>query len=100
MKTTTLRCALGSMLCLITVVSAQTIPLPTSKQIAEPVPGSPQRLNNLPMTAAWSPDRKYLALVNAGYGSVESDYEQSVAIVDNSTGKLADYPIELTDMQK
>lgn len=75
----------------------QNIPLPSSKQIVTPAPGSPQRLNSLPMTAAWSPDHRYLALVNAGYGTVESDYEQSVAILDTTTGKVTDYPIPLTD---
>src|ERR1700691_162072 len=78
----------------------QTVPLPSSKQIVTPVPGSPQRLNSLPMTAAWSPDHRYLALVNAGYGTVESDYEQSVAILDTTTGKLTDYPIPLTNMSQ
>ena len=78
----------------------QNIPLPSSKQIMTPVPGSPQRLNSLPMTAAWSPDHRYLALVNAGYGTVESDYEQSVAILDTTTGKLTDYPIPLTEMSQ
>ncbi|MGC2618919.1 MAG: phosphoesterase, partial [Acidobacteriaceae bacterium] len=55
-------------------------------------------MNSLPMTAAWSPDHRYLALVNAGYGTAESDYEQSVAVLDTTTGKLTDYPIPLTDM--
>jgi hypothetical protein len=46
--------------------STGTIALPTSKQLAEPVPGGPQPLNSLPMTAAISPDGRYLAVVNAG----------------------------------
>jgi DNA-binding beta-propeller fold protein YncE len=78
--------------------AGQSIPLPTSKKIVEPVPGSPQMLNSLPMASAWSPDHRYLALVNAGFGTVESDYQQSIAILDTSTGKLADYPIPLTDV--
>ncbi len=78
--------------------SAQTIHLPTSKEILGPVPGNPQRLNSLPMSAAWSPDHRYLALVNAGFGTVESNYEQSIAILDTSTGKLTDYPEERTGM--
>jgi DNA-binding beta-propeller fold protein YncE len=81
------------------VASAQSINLPTSKQIPEPVPGSPARLNSLPMGMAWSPDMRYLALVNAGYGTVESNYSQSVAIVDtagdaanNEAAKPSDFP--------
>ncbi|MGC2638106.1 MAG: beta-propeller fold lactonase family protein [Acidobacteriaceae bacterium] len=76
--------------------SEPSIPLPSSKQIAAPVPGAPQTLNSLPMAAAWSPDHRYLALVNAGFGTVESDYEQSIAILDTQTGKLQDIPIPLT----
>ena len=76
----------------------QSIPLPTSKQILEPVPGAPQQLNSLPMACAWSPDHRYLALVNAGFGTVESNYEQSVAVVDTETGKLTDIPLEMTEV--
>lgn len=77
--------------------SSQTINLPSSKQILGPVPGSPERLNSLPMTAVWSPDHRYLALVNAGFGTWESDYEQSIAILDTQTGKLRDFPEPRTD---
>jgi DNA-binding beta-propeller fold protein YncE len=77
--------------------AAQTLNLPTSKQIIGPVPGSPQQLNSFPMTAVWSPDHRYLALVNAGFGTVESNYEQSIAILDTTTGKLTDYPEPRTE---
>ena len=66
----------------------QTINLPTSKQLVEPVPGEPQRLNSLPMTAAISPDGRYLAVVNAGYGTYQSRFQQSIAVLDLKTGKL------------
>jgi DNA-binding beta-propeller fold protein YncE len=72
--------------------SARTIVLPTSKQLAVPVPGSPQRLNSLPMTAALSPDGRYLAVVNAGYGTFESQYQQSIAVIDIENGKVTDFP--------
>jgi DNA-binding beta-propeller fold protein YncE len=81
----------GALLC-----SAQSIHLPTSKQILPPVPGSPERLNSLPMGTAWSPDHRYLALINAGFGTAESNYEQSIAVLDTSTGKLIDNPDERT----
>jgi DNA-binding beta-propeller fold protein YncE len=79
-----------------TLLHAQTINLPTSKQIVQPVPGSPARLNSLPMGAAWSPDGRYLALVNAGYGTPGSDYSQSIAILDTTAGKLTDFPDQRT----
>jgi DNA-binding beta-propeller fold protein YncE len=78
--------------------AGQSISLPTSKKILTPVPGSPQMLNSLPMAAAWSPDHRYLALVNAGFGTVESDYQQSIAVLDTTSGKLTDFPIALTDV--
>jgi len=85
------------------IANAQQVNLPTSKEILEPSPGSPTRLNSLPMGLAWSPDMRYLALVNAGYGTVESNYSQSVAILDTKSGeggngaskepvKVADFP--------
>ena len=80
------------------VGAAQTISLPTSKQIIQPVPGSPQRLNSLPMAMAWSPDHRYLAMVNAGFSTVESNYQQSIAVLDTETGKLADFPDARTEV--
>jgi DNA-binding beta-propeller fold protein YncE len=91
------RCSLP--LLLGALCAAQTIHLPSSKKILPPVPGSPRMLNSLPMTAAWSPDHRYLALVNAGYGTVESNYEQSVAILDTITGRLTDFPDPRTAMR-
>ena len=88
----------GACLALLTAIpavraqSTRTIVLPTSKQLAEPVPGSPQRLNSLPMTAALSPDGRYLAVVNAGYGTFESQYQQSIAVIDIQSGKVTDFP--------
>ena len=71
---------------------SRTIALPTSKELLEPAPGSPQMLNSLPMTAAVSPDGRYLAVVNAGYGTFESRYQQSIAVLDIKTGTVTDFP--------
>ncbi len=68
------------------------ISLPTSKRLFEPASGAAQRTNSLPVTAALSPDGKYLALLNNGYGSSESGYRQSIAILDVATGMLRDFP--------
>jgi DNA-binding beta-propeller fold protein YncE len=73
-------------------IAAQTRDLPTSKQLIEPVPGEPQRLNSLPMSMAVSPDGRYVVTVNAGYGTFESRYMQSLAVLDTGTGKLTDFP--------
>src|ERR1700722_17191579 len=68
------------------------IDLPTSKQIVRPVPGGPQRLNSLPMSMAVSPDKRYVVTVNAGYGTFESNYMQSLAVIDTQTGTVTDFP--------
>ncbi len=68
------------------------IHLPTSKALYGNVPGSPQRINSLPMGIAWSPNHRYLAVVNAGFGTVQSNYEQSIALLDTKTGKITDNP--------
>jgi DNA-binding beta-propeller fold protein YncE len=71
---------------------AQAIDLPSSKQLMEPVPGNPQRLNSLPVSMAVSPDGLYVVTVNAGFGTFESQYEQSLAVLNTKTGALADFP--------
>jgi len=66
--------------------------LSTSKALFEPVPGAPQRTNSLPVTVVLSPDGRHLALLNDGFGSAESEYHQSIAVLDLSTNKLSDFP--------
>ncbi len=73
-------------------LAAQTSDLATSKQLIEPVPGAPQRINSLPMSIAVSPDQRYVVTVNAGFGTAESNYDQSLAVLDTQTGKIADFP--------
>jgi DNA-binding beta-propeller fold protein YncE len=70
----------------------RTIDLSTSKALDEPVPGAPLSTNSLPVTVALSPNAKSLALLNNGYGSAQSDYHQSIAILDLATNKLTDFP--------
>ena len=91
-----MRCAPAVALIFLGSVKAytQTIDLPTSKQIVRPAPGNPQRLNSLPMSMAASPDGKYVVTVNAGYGTWESGYAQSLAVTETSTGKVTDFPDE------
>ena len=74
------------------ILGAQTADLPTSKQLIGEIPGHPQRLNSLPMSMAVSPDGRYVVTVNAGYGTYESKYEQSLAVLDTRTGVLGDFP--------
>jgi DNA-binding beta-propeller fold protein YncE len=71
---------------------AQKVNLPTSKELIGEIPGHPQRLNSLPMSMAISPDGRYVVTVNAGYGTYESQYQQSLAVLDTRTGVLEDFP--------
>ncbi|HVZ84553.1 MAG TPA: hypothetical protein VG893_12845 [Terracidiphilus sp.] len=89
--------AIASLLALSAAgVNAQTRDLPTSKELIEPVPGAPQRINSLPMSMAVSPDGRYIVTVNAGYGTYESRYMQSLAVLDTQTGALSDFPDDRT----
>src|ERR1035438_7254060 len=78
------------------VLAAQTIDLPSSKQLIGEIPGHPRRLNSLPISIAVSPDSRYVVTVNAGYGTFVSQYMQSLAVLDTKiatlTGSLSDFP--------
>jgi DNA-binding beta-propeller fold protein YncE len=50
------------------------------------------RTNSFPATIALSPDGRYAALLNQGYGTEESGARQSIAILDLSDNKLRDFP--------
>ena len=80
--------------------AGQSIDLPTSKQLIEEIPGHPQRLNSLPVSMAVSPDKRYVVTVNTGYGTFESQYEQSLAVFDTQTGTLADFPDARTEARR
>jgi len=84
----------GPMIC-----PAQIVNLPTSKQLLGEVPGHPQRTNGLPISMAISPDGRYVVTVNAGYGTFESQYEQSLAVLDTETGTLTDFPDSRTTVK-
>ncbi|MCU1323721.1 MAG: phosphoesterase [Acidobacteriaceae bacterium] len=97
-----MRIALAAGMCLVGSAGftlGQAIDLPTSKQIVRPVPGGPQRLNSLPMSMAVSPDGRYIVTVNAGYGTYESQYMQSLAVLDTQTGTVSDFPDDRTPLK-
>ncbi len=94
------RIAWGAMLLAASVAYGQgagtVVNLPSSKQIVGVAPGSPQRVNSEPVSMAVSPDGRYVVTVNAGYGTFESKYEQSLAVMDTRTGVVTDFPDERT----
>jgi DNA-binding beta-propeller fold protein YncE len=71
---------------------ASSIPLPTSKILTIPSPGRIGPTNSFPATIAISPDGRYAALLNDGYGTQESMAMQSIAILDLKTNQISDYP--------
>jgi len=74
--------------------AAQKVQLPSSKVLFTPAPGSPRRINSLPTTASVSPDQRYVALLNAGFGTAESHLGQSIALLDRTTNQLTDFADE------
>jgi len=79
------------------VVSTQTgerppINLPTSKMLTVPSPGRIGSTNSFPGTMVLSPDGRYAALLNYGYGTQETLAHQSIAVLDLQTNQIADYP--------
>ena len=67
----------------VTFSLAQTVNLPTSKRLLKPLPGSLERLNSLPMTAAWSPDGRTLAFTRSAADPGLSE----IQLLDRSTGE-------------
>jgi len=68
------------------------INLPTSKMLTVPPPGLIGSTNSFPATMVVSPDGRYAALLNDGYGTQETLAHQSIAVLDLSTNKITDYP--------
>jgi len=66
--------------------------LPTSKLLTVPSPGKIGSTNSFPATIALSPDGRYAALLNDGYGTQESLAHQSIAVLDLTNNHLVDYP--------
>src|SRR5437870_4334193 len=66
--------------------------LPTSKLLTAPSPGRLGPLNTFPATIALSPDNRYAALLNDGYGTQDDQAHQSIAIVDLNTNQITDFP--------
>ncbi len=69
-----------------------SIPLPTSKRLTIPIPGRIGATNSFPATIALSPDGRYAALLNDGYGTQETMAMQSIAVLDLKTNQISEYP--------
>ncbi|HMK20934.1 MAG TPA: hypothetical protein VK466_01290, partial [Terriglobales bacterium] len=67
------------------------IDLPTSKVLLHPLENA-SPTNGLPVTIVLSPDGRYAALLNAGYGTQQTRGCQSISIFEIATAKLSDSP--------
>jgi DNA-binding beta-propeller fold protein YncE len=68
------------------------IPLPSSKVLTAPSPGRIGAVNSFPAKLALSPDGRYAALLNDGYGTQQAQAHQSITILDLGTNQLNDFP--------
>jgi DNA-binding beta-propeller fold protein YncE len=73
-------------------VQVRHLALPTSKFLIGRTPGALGRLNGFTPTIAVSPDKHFAAFLNDGYGSQANKAHQSIAILNLSTNKIADFP--------
>ena len=69
-----------------------SIPLPTSKRLTIPIPGRIGATNSFPATITLSPDGRYAALLNNGYGTQETMAMQSIAVLDLKTNQISEFP--------
>jgi DNA-binding beta-propeller fold protein YncE len=84
---------------LVPAIIAQTpsadrppILLPTTKMLEAPSPGRIGSTNSFPATMVISPDGRYAALLNDGYGTQETLAHQSISVLDLKTNQIVDYP--------
>ncbi|MGH9507122.1 MAG: bifunctional YncE family protein/alkaline phosphatase family protein, partial [Terriglobales bacterium] len=67
------------------------IELPSNERLFLPLPGHPRQTNSFPTAIAVSPDGRYAAVLDNGYGSRQTHGRESIAIVDLATGRMHDY---------
>lgn len=91
-----LSCVAMASVCLVFVLSVNNrtseINLPTGEGIAIPGPGFVAHTNSYPATVVLSPDGRYAALLNQGYGTEQSGLRQSIALLDLNSNQLLDFP--------
>ena len=68
--------------------------LPTSKMLRAPVPGRLASMNSFPGTMVVSPDGRYAATLNYGYGTQDTLAEQSISLFDLKSNKIDEFPDE------
>jgi DNA-binding beta-propeller fold protein YncE len=69
-------------------VQEKDINLPTGKVLRTPVPGDAQKAASFPVSIAMSPDGRYAAVLDNGYGRREHHMQQGIGIFDLQTNKF------------
>jgi hypothetical protein len=93
MNTKVLLAVAGAVLALAPAsMVAQTVDLPTSKQLIGEIPGPSVALNSLPMTMAVSPDRRFVVTVNAGLWDTSSRTISSRWLCWTRRRRVEDFP--------
>lgn len=67
------------------------VDLPSDQRLYEPVPGHPQPTNSFPTAIAISPNGRYAAVLDNGFGTRQTHGRESIAMVDLATGRMHDY---------
>ncbi|MGC1450479.1 MAG: phosphoesterase [Candidatus Sulfotelmatobacter sp.] len=85
---------LGAGVVLAQTLSNDRLPvmLPSSKMLSVPSPGRVGSTNSFPATMVVSPDRRYAALLNDGYGTQETLAHQSISVLDLRNNQIVEYP--------
>lgn len=68
------------------------INLPTSKLLLSPAAGDPQRIGSFPTAIALSPDGRYAAFLENGYGTPDTNLQQGIAVLDFDSGNIKEFP--------
>src|SRR5438128_2530206 len=72
--------------------SGYPVHLPSGKVLLRPPAGAfISDLNAFPINSTSSPDGRYVAFLNNGYGHVASGFRKSIAIYDRVTVHVADF---------
>ena len=92
------RVAVSALFFLLVVTSSspqerwQPVYLPTGKVMVEPPAGVfVSDLNAFPINSAISPDGRFVAFLNNGYGHSTSGFRKSIAVHDRVTGLVSDF---------
>src|ERR1700733_13493769 len=87
---------IGTLVLASQLAAAQTpqrhVDLPTGRAISLPVPGFVARTNSFPSRIAISPDGRFAAVLNQGYGTEQSGLMQSIGVLDLKSGSYREFP--------